>query len=374
MERQIPDWMSPVFEREEHPFYVWEELMKTPECLSSVLTESNRLLVRQAAEAVAGSNAVHLLGCGSSYFAGIAGAYLFNGAVGLPAYAYNAFEFSAYPPARLKGSAVIGISHTGGTAVVLDSLELAKRRGAAAVIGLTDVERSPLTLAATHVIEGGGGREKPLPKTRSFAVSLLKMYLLAAEVGRLSGDRLEEMQAILEQSPDMARQVLDGSERLTGQIAAGLNPSSSVYLFGAGPNTASVLDGALKLQEMAQARAHAFELEEGMHGPWVTMEPDDLVIVYAVRGPSFEKSKKLISALAPVGVNIWVLTDAPDSFAESGHHVTSLPDVPELIAPLFSVLPLYEFTYRLALARGIRPDAMRLTDERFLQTRLKLPR
>jgi hypothetical protein len=38
------------------------------------------------------------------------------------------------------------------------------------------------------------------------------------------------------------------------------------------------------------------------------------------------------------------------------------------------VLPLYQFAYHAALTRGVRPDAMRLDDERYLAARLALPR
>jgi hypothetical protein len=38
--------------------------------------------------------------------------------------------------------------------------------------------------------------------------------------------------------------------------------------------------------------------------------------------------------------------------------------------PLFAILPLYQYTYFLALAQGIHPDNMRLADPRYLQARM----
>jgi len=371
-QEQIPDWMLPIFERTEHPFYVWEELMKTTECMRLVLTDQGLSSISTIANSIIGTKMVHMLGCGSSYFSAIAGAYVFNGVAGLPAFAYNAFEFSAYPPANLSESTVIGISHTGGTAVVLDSITLSEKQGAIS-IGITDVDHSPLAHSASHVIKGGGGREKPLPKTRSFTVSLLKHFLLAVEIGLKRGQNLKEMKAHLLESPEVAQQILDENQSLSREIASSLCVNSKIYLFGAGPNTACVMDGALKLQEMVQANAYAFELEEGMHGPWVTMEPEDLLVVYAIRGPSFEKAKGFISAIAAVGAKIWVLTDDPKGIP-GVNYTTYLPNVPELISPLYSMLPVYEFVYHLALAREIKPDSMRLTDDRYREARLNLPR
>ena len=370
--RPIPDWMRPAFERSEHPFYLWEELMKTPECLSSVMTEECIASIREAAASLRGANAVHLVGCGSSYFSAIAGTYVFHEATNLPAQARNAFEFAAYPPARLAGSAVIGISHTGGTAAVIDSLSLAAKYGAV-TIGLTDVADSPIVRVSDYVLLGGGGREKPLPKTRSYTTSLLKHCLLTVETGDLLGKDVSVLRSFLEKSPETAQNVLENHLYVAREIAFGLDLQANIYLFGAGPNTATVLDGALKLQETVQAQAYAFELEEGMHGPWVTMNPGDLVVVYAVRGPSFEKAKNFVSAISSLGVTIWALTDEPSGIPGATYEI-QLPQVPELISPLYSVLPVYQFVYYLALARGVRPDSMRLTDDRYLEARLKLPR
>ena len=55
--------------------------------------------------------------------------------------------------------------------------------------------------------------------------------------------------------------------------------------------------------------------------------------------------------------------------------MTYLPeDAPEAITPLYAILPIYQFTYHLALAKGIHPDVMNLNDEHYLKTRLSLPR
>jgi hypothetical protein len=47
-----------------------------------------------------------------------------------------------------------------------------------------------------------------------------------------------------------------------------------------------------------------------------------------------------------------------------------LPDnIPESLLPLYSILPIYLFTYFLAIERGLRPDNLNLSDPRFLEAR-----
>ena len=55
-------------------------------------------------------------------------------------------------------------------------------------------------------------------------------------------------------------------------------------------------------------------------------------------------------------------------------YVTYIPEAPEVVTPLYAILPIYQFAYHLALAKGVHPDIMNLDDERYLKTRLSLPR
>jgi len=369
----IPKSMEAAFERAAHPFHMWDGLMTTPEAMAGVLEPGVQEQVRRAARSMAGVGHVHLAGCGTSYFSAIAGTYAFHAVAEVPATAHNAFEFSAYPPAGLGQSALLAISHTGGTAVVLDCVRLAEERGAVTV-GLTDIADSQLATTPAHVILGGGGREHSLPKTKSYPASLLRHYLLAVTMAERRGRQVSGLRAALEAATEHSRQVLAGAEHQARQLAAERRPGAQVFVLGGGPNLATALEGALKLQESAQVRAFGWELEEGMHGPWGIMEPGDLVILPVMRGPSMAKARGLAAALQHIGVSIWAITDDPDGLP-GAHHVTFMPQgVPECFSPLYAALPLYQFTYFTALAEGKRPDCMRLADDRYLRARLALPR
>lgn len=374
MEKSVPEFVQWSLERTSHPFHMWDGITSIPDTLTTVLTPEVQKSVQQAAASLTNARSIHFLGCGSSYFSGIAGTYTFNVVAGITAYAHDAWEFATYPPIGIGHSALVAISHTGGTPAVLDSVRIATKNGVP-TIGLTDVSGSDLERMTSQTVLGGGGRELALPKTRSYVASLLKHYLLAVEVGRQNSSRdLPKLRTVLEESPHTARKVLKNSEALAKLIGANLSQHSQVFIFGAGPNVATAYEGALKLQETVQLPAHGWELEEGMHGPWVTINPGDLVIVLALKGPSLEKAKALITALRTIEAQVWVITDEENPIPNATYETRIVTDVPEYFSPLYTVLPLYQFTYFLALRRGIRPDAMRLTDERYLHTRLSLPR
>jgi glucosamine 6-phosphate synthetase-like amidotransferase/phosphosugar isomerase protein len=145
-----------------------------------------------------------------------------------------------------------------------------------------------------------------------------------------------------------------------------------MYIFGSGINLATIQEGALKLSEAAQLVAVPLQLEEGMHGPWVTMNRGDLVIVLNFGENNRAKCEKLLESLSYIGVDLLNITDGVSSPAHEKYRI-HIP-VPELFTAFYSVLPLYQLTYFTALNNGKNPDFMRLWEENYLKTRLSLPR
>jgi glutamine---fructose-6-phosphate transaminase (isomerizing) len=368
--RELP---AAALERSAHPFLMWEGMSGVPAALRCSLRPERQGEVRRAAEALDGVQAVHLSGCGTSYFSAIAAAYALEKITGVPATAHDAFEFAAYPPAGLDRAGFIAVSHTGATASVLSALSTARQQGAI-TIALTDVPWSPVAEAAVCTILGEGGPEPALPKTRSYVASLLKHYLLAAAMAVRRGRTVEAYLRALDAAPETAQHVLDASAAGAQRLGAAARSRSRIFVVGAGPNLATANEGALKLQEAAHIPAHAWELEEAMHGPWVSIDPGDLVIVLALQGPSFSRTMGFAAALSRIRAEVWMITDAPNTPAGAAHVTRLGVAVPECITPLYAVLPLYHFAYHTALARGIRPDAVRLDDDRYLAARAALPR
>ena len=365
--------LASALERSAHPFLMWEGVASVPATLRGTLRPERRGEVGRAAEALDGVQAVHLIGCGTSYFSAIAATYALPKIAGVPAVAHDAFEFAAYPPAALERAGLVAISHTGGTDSVVAALATARQRGAV-TLGLTDVPWSPVAEAAAWTILGEGGREPALPKTRSYVASLLKHYLLANAMATRRERNTDAYRVALEGAPETARRVLDESAAQMQRLGASAREWPRVFVIGAGPNLATAHEGALKLQETAHVPAHAWELEEAMHGPWVSIDAGDLVILLAFQGPAFSKATGFAAALGQIGAQVWIITDSANGLPSAAHVTRLALTVPECFTPLYAVLPLYQFAYHVALTRGVRPDAMRLDDKRYLAARMALPR
>lgn len=372
MTMDIPKSLEGAFDRTEHPFHMWDGIQSIPDGLEEILSSEVRPSIERAANALIGRSPIHMVGCGSSYFTALAASYVFHEVTGVQTTSADAYEYYAYPPPALEKSALIGISHTGGTPSVVLSVRLAQKAGSVTV-GYTDVEKSALGREADHVIASQMGVEPALPKTRSFEAALMRHYLLALEMARINGKDVSALFNFLHMAPVLAKEIIEKHEDEVKQLAGMYATVRRMIVVGGGPQWATAYEASLKLTESALMDSSAWELEEAVHGTWASTRPEDLFIILAMNGKGMEKSERLAKAMKLVGARVWVLTDTNKEFV-GVDHVTRLSTqgFPELFMPMLAILPLYEFSYFVALAKGIRPDNMQLADPRYLEARMMI--
>jgi glutamine---fructose-6-phosphate transaminase (isomerizing) len=374
MELQIPQSMQAAFERKAHPYYMYESLMSTPEGLQLVLEEKSRSMIHSAAAALSTKNMVYWVGNGTSYFNAMFGSYVFNTPGGKLSIAQPAYEFFAYPPNGIdENTAVIGVSHSGTSPAAVDALEMAKKRDALTV-GISDYAGSALLNVADYGI-CSENKEINGPKTRSYVASDLRALMLAIELAGKQGLDLSGLQASLTQVPAITRQVLKENEQVVKKFAEGRvsKPNNRLVFAAAGPAFATAMEATLKVVETMLLHASAWELEEAVHGTWVSQKEGELLVIFAPRGASFEKCKILVRGMKTVNANVWVITDEQKGM-DGADFTTILPDsVNELTFPLYAILPVYQFIYFHTLAQGnLHPDRAPYEDPRFMQARFEL--
>ncbi len=371
MKRSLNASLKHIFERQTHPYYMWDGIQSIPDGMTDILAPKIVRTIQASAAEMIKKSPIHLIGCGTSYFAAIAIAYAIEQIAGLSAYPWEAFEFLAYPPVGIEQSCVIGISHTGSTPPVVQAMEMARKLGACTV-GYTDGISSALTRAGEWAVLSTMGLEPALPKTRSYTSMLMRGYLQAIELARRNAREVQLWESALNMAPRLANQVLSSVESQVKGLAERWVSCRRIIVSGGGPQYATALEGSLKITEASISSSVSWEIEEAVHGTWASTEREDLLILLAVAGPSFESAVRLAGGMKTIGCKVWVLTDRPwDGAAVDA--VTELPaGEPELFMPLYAIIPLYEFSYFAALSKKISPDNMRLSDPRYLDARTQM--
>jgi glucosamine--fructose-6-phosphate aminotransferase (isomerizing) len=146
---------------------------------------------------------------------------------------------------------------------------------------------------------------------------------------------------------------LDAASRLDWWPAlAPLVHATNLYVLGRGLGLGAALEIALKFKETCRLHAEAFSIAEVVHGPLALVDRGFPVIALGQYDGSMTTTRTAVARLVELGANVASTLDVPS--------VTLLPQVPSTssaIAPLCHVQSFYMAVHRLAVARGLDPDA-----------------
>jgi glucosamine--fructose-6-phosphate aminotransferase (isomerizing) len=313
----------------------------------------------EAAQRLAPARRIFTVGIGTSYHAALVGAWLLR-AAGSDARAVSSFDFGLYPESADVGpdDAVIVMAHSGVKTYSNDSL------ARAAAVGATRI--SVGSLIAVH--EGSQQvlrtveREKSAAFTASHLAAMTVLAQVATALGESRGSSgTSGFRDALGLLPDQVADVLAREDEV---LPIARNAASRrVYSVGAGPNEATALEAVIKVREAAQGWIDGLAIEQFLHGPLVATNADDVAVVVNVAGRATERVSQIARVLDAVGARVWLVGQGVEGLAKAD--VFALPEVPELLSPLLTVVPVQILAYHMAVVRGINPDMFRRDDPQY---------
>src|SRR5262245_14850124 len=338
--------------RSAHPYYMHDAIYSQPGALRLVLRGQEATLAA-AAERLRAMERVLLSGIGTSWHATLVGELLLAhvGRLGHRVRAFHSFEFQNYWPGPDPKTGAIVVSHRGTKRFSLEALATAKAGGGVAVVITGKGSGEGLAIAdfTLRSIE----QESSAAHTVSYTCAMSLLAALAAELGSA-----DEVHRELHGIPDHLATLL-GQESWE-DLAARFADRRCYCFVGGGPNTATALEAALKMNEANHAVTVGYNCEQFLHGPWAAMDPRDLVVVIAPPGRSYERCLAVARAAREVGAPVLALVRDDDrEISALAEETIAIPEVSELLSPILTVVPLQLFTYHLALQRRVNPDTMR---------------
>jgi glucosamine--fructose-6-phosphate aminotransferase (isomerizing) len=303
-----------------------------------------------------------IVGCGTSWHAGLVGEYLFEDIARIPVEVEYASEFRYRNPVINEDDLVIAISQSGETADTLAAIELAKEKGAT-IFGLCNVVGSSIPRASHAGAYTHAGPEIGVASTKAFTaqVSVLTLWALGfADIkGRLSKSELGQLMAELEHIPAKVEKTLACEEQIKeiAQIYAG---SKNFLYLGRGYGFPVALEGALKLKEISYIHAEGYPAAEMKHGPIALIDEEMPVVVIATKTANYEKVMSNIQEVkARKGKVIAIVTEGDTTVRKMADHIIEIPESRDFLEPLIATIPLQLLSYHIALIRGCNVDQPR---------------
>jgi glucosamine--fructose-6-phosphate aminotransferase (isomerizing) len=206
------------------------------------------------------------------------------------------------------------------------------------------------------------GPEIGVAATKTFTTSIVSQYLLALYLGQLRGTLTAEQTRhhadALARLPDLVGRVMDTAPQVEA-LAEKLYRYDNFLYLGRGINYPIALEGALKLKEISYIHAEGYPAGEMKHGPIALIDEKMPVLTICIKDGVYEKMiSQIEQAKARRGVVIAVATEG-DSFIAKADHTLYVPQVPEFLSPVVTVLPLQMLAYYIAVRRGCDVDQPR---------------
>ena len=329
-----------------------------PEQLRRLL-EQGRDAAEEAASRLRDARRIFLVGIGTSYHAALAGEWMLR-SVGVDARAVYSPDFADYAgayPLRTDDGVII-MAHSGVKTTSSHALARALEAGASVVsVGSLTAEHpgSPLVLRTVE-------RETSAAFTASHTAA---MFVLAQVATRLAAGTDPALATVYERAleaiPDQVAEMLRREEEVApvAYAAAG----RLIYAAGAGPSAVSALEAVIKVREASRAHIDGLPLEQFLHGPLVVVNREDYAVLInppAATPASTTRTAEIAGVLAHIGTPLWI---AGEPVAQAPRAtVFSLPETPEPLSTILSVVPMQILANQIADVLGANPDRFRRDD------------
>jgi glucosamine--fructose-6-phosphate aminotransferase (isomerizing) len=363
------DWDIGQIEKAGHEHFMIKEIHEQPDSLANTIR--GRLLpdegttklsgMQMDAYALANLERVTIAACGTSYYAGMVGKYLFEDFANMPSDVQQAAEFRYRNPIIEPGTCLVAISQSGETADTLAAVREALMKGAV-VMGICNVVGSTIAREAGRGIYLHAGPEIGVASTKAFTSQVAVLAMMAIAFGRtrrLSSNVGRDMVTELARLPEIAERTLAAEPHIM-EVAKKYASAEDFFFIGRGYMYPAALEGALKLKEISYIHAEGYHAAELKHGPIALLEESVPVVVAVPDIPG--KSKTIGNMQECRARKSPVIAIATEGDAEIDAHcndVIRVPKCSEFLTPIPVVMAEQLFAYHVAKFRGCPIDQPR---------------
>jgi glucosamine--fructose-6-phosphate aminotransferase (isomerizing) len=356
-------------ERGGYDHFMMKEINEQPETIRNAMR--GRLLVEEGDVKLGGIQ--HLLdkivnarrfiivGCGTSWHAGLVGEYMFEHIAKIPTEVEYASEFRYRNPIITKDDVVFFISQSGETADTLAAMREARSKGAV-VLGIVNVVGSTIARESQGGVYVHAGPEIGVASTKAFTSQLTVLAQIAVMVARAKGMPKEEARVLtqeLDSIPRKVETVLKNTD-VVKELAERFKHSKNFLYLGRGANFPVALEGALKLKEISYIHAEGYPAAEMKHGPIALIDENMPVVFIVPKDAIYEKVVSNVQEVKARGGRIIAIANEDDTeIRKMVEAVIPVPRTYGFFGPIINVIPLQLLSYYMAVLRGTNVDQPR---------------
>jgi glucosamine--fructose-6-phosphate aminotransferase (isomerizing) len=351
-----------------HPYKHWtlKEIHAQPQIVLNAINKGGRIKndynvklggLEQHSGSLKKISNIIILGCGTSFFAGLYGMYFFKKLCKFnTVQVFDGADFNDTDIPLIGETAFILISQSGETKDLYRCVEMAKSRNII-TIGVINVVDSLIAKEMDCGVYCNAGKEVGVASTKAFTsqvVCLSMMSVWFASLHNINDMKRAQMIRDLRNLSTDIKATLDGCMKQIEDISKRCT-ANNMFLLGKGSDEYIAKEGALKIKEISYIHTEGYSASSLKHGPFALLDKHFPVIVLNLDSIHRNKIINCCQEVASRDAPILAITNDATFPSELAQDTVYIPEN-KTYASLLGIIPLQLLAYYLSVNKGINPD------------------
>lgn len=303
-------------------------------------------------------NNIILLGCGTSYHAGLYGMYYLKTLCNFNSVqVFDGAEFNNYDIPKIGTTAFILISQSGETKDLHRCIEIAKNNNII-TIGIINVVDSLIAREVDCGIYCNAGREMGVASTKAFTSQVICLSMMAiwfAQINNINEIKRSKIIKDLQNLSNDFKNTIDKVNDAIEIISHEMSKYNNLFLLGKGTDEYVAKEGSLKIKEISYIHSEGYSASSLKHGPFALLDEHFPVIILNCQE---EHSAKVLNCFEEVhSRNSPILLITNNNELVLNKNCTLINIIKNnSYSSLLGIIPLQLLAYYLSINRDINPD------------------
>jgi glutamine---fructose-6-phosphate transaminase (isomerizing) len=295
-----------------------------------------------------------LLGCGTSYFAGLTSIDYFKNICNFnTVQIFDGAEFKKNDIPKMGQTAIVLLSQSGETKDLHRCIKIGKDNDLF-LIGVVNVIDSLIARETNCGCYLNAGREMAVASTKSFTSQCILLSMIAIWFAQIhdinSNKRLQYINDLRNLEEDISN-ILENGENYK-IISEKLYKKNSIFILGKGNIEAIAKEASLKIKEVTYIHAEGYSGSSLKHGPFGLLEKGYPVILIDTDDNHYNKMNNVYEEIISRYASVFTITNNLDYNRDN----TIMIPFNNTYNNLLSIIPLQLISYEISVKKNINPD------------------
>lgn len=354
---------------EPYKYWTLKEICEQPNTIFNAINRGGRIKngsevklggLEQHSDILKNIDNIILLGCGTSYHAGLYGMYYFKYLCNLnTVQVFDGSDFNIQDIPKIGKTALVLISQSGETKDLHRCIDIAKQNNIF-TIGIINVVDSLIAREVNCGIYCNAGREVAVASTKAFTSQVICLSMLAIWFSQIHDINIMKRMKIIQDLHNLSNQFKNTIDSVMVEIekyAKHYINYNNLFLLGKGCDEYIAREGSLKIKEISYIHSEAYSSSSLKHGPLALIDEKFPVILFNCQEEHHSKIMNCFEEVRSRNANVLLITNNYNNQIKK-HDNVKMIYIPKNNSynSLLGIIPIQLFAYYLSINKNINPD------------------